>query len=274
MHQKLKNLQAYFKEAGSAAIAFSGGVDSTFLLATAAEVLPKEKVLAITVASPFFPRKEKSEAEAFCAGRNIKHIFLSIDVLAVEGVKQNPQNRCYLCKRALFTQIKEAAARNGIDFVCEGSNTDDLNDYRPGMKAIAELQIKSPLRDAGLNKSEIRALSKEMNLPTWNKPSFACLASRFVYGELISEEKLKMVDKAEQLLIDSGFSQVRVRIHGKIARIEILPEEFSKIMEPEIREKIYTAFTNFGFSYTTLDLRGYRTGSMNETLFRTENGKI
>ena len=270
MHRKLKNLQAYFKKAGAAAIAFSGGVDSTFLLATAAEVLPKEKVLAITVASSFFPRKEKSEAQAFCAGRNIKHIFLPIDVLAIDGVKNNPQNRCYLCKRALFAQIKEQAAKNGMDFVCEGSNTDDLNDYRPGMQAVEELHIKSPLRDAGLNKSEIRILSKEMNLPTWNKPSFACLASRFVYGEEITAEKLTMVEKAEQLLSDLGFEQRRVRIQGLTARIEILPQDFSKIVTDEVRQKICADFSKIGFVYTSLDLNGYRSGSMNETFLRME----
>ena len=266
--EKNAKLREFFKQTGSAGIAFSGGVDSTFMLATAATVLPKDNLIAVTAVSSFFPQTEKTEAEAFCCRLGVRHICLPVDILKVEGVAQNPQNRCYLCKYALFTQIKKCAYEYGIDCVCEGSNMDDLGDYRPGLQAVAELGIKSPLREAALTKQDIRDLSKEMNLPTWNKPSFACLASRFVYGELISEEKLQMVDKAEQLLIDLGFSQVRVRIHGKIARIEILPEEFAKITAPSIRDKIYTAFNDYGFSYVALDLRGYRTGSMNETILK------
>ncbi|MBQ8482066.1 MAG: ATP-dependent sacrificial sulfur transferase LarE [Alphaproteobacteria bacterium] len=268
LHLKLEKLQAYFKELGSVAIAFSSGVDSTFMLAVASDILPKDKVLALTAASESFPKRELNAARQFCNDRGIKHIVFSSEELNIEGFKHNPKNRCYLCKRELFTKIKELAVRNNIEYVCEGSNTDDLGDYRPGLQAVAELGIKSPLREAELTKQDIRNLSKEMDLPTWNKPSFACLASRFVYGELISEEKLQMVDKAEQLLIDLGFSQVRVRIHGKIARIEILPEEFAKIIESEIRKKINTSFAEYGFSYTALDLKGYRTGSMNETILK------
>ncbi|MBO6281320.1 MAG: ATP-dependent sacrificial sulfur transferase LarE [Alphaproteobacteria bacterium] len=268
LHQKLEKLQTYFKELGSVAVAFSSGVDSTFMLAVASNVLPKDKVLALTAASASFPKRELNAAQQFCNDRGIKHIIFSSEELDIEGFKHNPKNRCYLCKHELFTKIKELTAQNNIEYVCEGSNMDDLGDYRPGLQAVAELGIKSPLREAALTKQDIRDLSKEMNLPTWNKPSFACLASRFVYGELISEEKLQMVDKAEQLLIDLGFSQVRVRIHGKIARIEILPEEFAKITAPSIRDKIYTAFNDYGFSYVALDLKGYRTGSMNETILK------
>lgn len=268
LHRKLEKLQSYFKELEAAAIAFSSGVDSTFMLAVASEVLPKDKVLALTAASASFPQRELNAARQFCSDRGIKHIIFSSEELDIEGFKHNPKNRCYLCKRELFTKIKELAAQNNIKYVCEGSNVDDLGDYRPGLQAIKELGIKSPLREAELTKTDIRSLSKELDLPTWNKPSFACLASRFVYGEPISEEKLQMVDKAEQLLIDLGFSQVRVRIHGKIARIEILPQEFAKIMAADVREKIYAEFANYGFSYTTLDLKGYRTGSMNETILK------
>ncbi|MBR1756190.1 MAG: ATP-dependent sacrificial sulfur transferase LarE [Alphaproteobacteria bacterium] len=266
LHQKLDRLRTYFKELGSVAIAFSSGVDSTFMLAVAADVLPPEKVLAVTAASASFPKREMKEATDFCSAHGIKHIIFHSEELNIEGFKHNPKNRCYLCKHELFTKIKQLATDNGIAYVCEGSNTDDLGDYRPGLQAVAELGIKSPLRYADLSKQDIRDLSKEMNLPTWNKQSFACLSSRFVYGELISEKKLNMVDHAEQLLLDMGFHQVRVRIHGLIARIEILPAEFAKIMIPETREKIYTEFAKYGFSYTTLDLRGYRTGSMNETI--------
>lgn len=271
LQQKMAKLQAYLKELGSVAVAFSSGVDSTFMLAVAANILPADKVIAITAASASFPQRELNEAKKFCAAHNIKHIVFNSEELNIDGFKHNPKNRCYLCKHELFTKIKELAAENNIAYVIEGSNMDDNGDYRPGLQAVAELGIKSPLRHAELTKQNIRDLSKEMHLPTWNKQSFACLASRFVYGELISEEKLAMVDKAEQLLIDLGFKQVRVRIHGKIARIEILPEEFEKIIEPDTREKIYTAFSEYGFSYTALDLRGYRTGSMNETILAQAN---
>ncbi len=179
---------------------------------------------------------------------------------------KNPANRCYLCKSAIFTQLKKIALEKGFNHIVEGSNLDDLGDYRPGLQALSEQNIKSPLRDCNFSKQDIRDISKEMGLPTWDKPSFACLASRFVYGESITKEKLMMVDKAEQLLLDLGFEQFRVRIHDKLARIEILPEDFAKIMADEVRQKIVKEFADIGFTYTTLDLKGYRTGSMNEVL--------
>ena len=162
------------------------------------------------------------------------------------------------------------ASECGIENVAEGSNVDDNGDYRPGLIAVAELGIKSPLRYAGLTKEDIRVLSKEIDLPTWDKPSFACLASRFVYGETISEEKLKMVEKAEQLLLDLGFRQMRVRVHGNIARIEVLPEEIGKLVDEKVRNTVYNTLKGLGFDYVTMDLAGYRTGSMNETLSETD----
>ena len=186
--------------------------------------------------------------------------------MEIEGFRQNPKNRCYLCKHELFEKIWEIARENGMQAVAEGSNLDDNGDYRPGLIAVKELNVSSPLRYAGLTKQDIRDLSKELGLPTWDKQSFACLSSRFVYGETISEKKLNMVDAAEQLLLDLGFHQVRVRIHGMIARIEILPTEFEKILVQETRERIWQVFKGIGFTYVTLDLAGYRTGSMNETL--------
>lgn len=266
-HQKLNELRKYFKRIGSAVIAFSGGVDSTFMLSVAADVLSKEKVLAITALSVFFTKKEKIETETFCRQNGISHIFLPIDVLKIDGVAQNPENRCYLCKQVLFRQMKRTAAENGFDYVCEGSNADDSLDYRPGIKAIEELDIKSPLRSVGLTKQEIRILSKEMKLPTWDRPSSACLASRFVYGEEITTEKLQKIEKAERLLSDLGFLQRRVRLHGTIVRIEVLPQDIEKITKPDIRARISEEFSALGFIYITLDLKGFRSGSMNETLF-------
>ena len=201
---------------GSVAVAFSGGVDSTLLLHAAHEALG-ESALAVTVSSRAFPKRELEEAKAFCEAEGIRQLVLAFDELEIKGFAQNPPNRCYLCKRELFGKIGQVAQAEGLAAVAEGSNLDDEGDYRPGMQAVAELGIKSPLRHAALTKEEIRALSRRFGLPTWNKQSFACLASRFPYGDLISEQKLRMVDAAEQLLLDKGFHQVRVRIHGDLA---------------------------------------------------------
>ncbi len=265
MHEKLHQLQDYLRELGSVAIAFSSGVDSTFLLKVAHDTLG-DRAIAVTAKSCSFPERELKEAVHFCEQEQIEQIVIESEELSIEGFRQNPKNRCYLCKHELFEKIGKAAKERNIAYIAEGSNMDDNGDYRPGLQAVAELGVKSPLRHAQLYKNEIRQLSREMGLSTWNKQSFACLSSRFVYGETISEEKLNMVDKAEQLLLDLGFSQVRVRIHGTIARIEILPREFEKLMETKVREKVYGTFKELGFSYVTLDLGGYRMGSMNEVL--------
>ena len=225
-----------------------------------------DKVIAVTAQSCSFPKRELKEAIAFCEKEGIRHFICESEELHIEGFAQNPKNRCYLCKKELFEKIRKLAAEQNVENVVEGSNLDDNGDYRPGLQAVAELEVKSPLRHCGLSKNEIRLLSKKLGLPTWEKQSFACLASRFVYGEIITEEKLGMVDKAEQLLLDLGFHQVRVRIHGMMARIEIEPAEFDKLMQSEVREKITKEFKSYGFTYVTLDLMGYRTGSMNETL--------
>ncbi|MCD7791930.1 MAG: ATP-dependent sacrificial sulfur transferase LarE [Oscillospiraceae bacterium] len=266
---KYEKLLDCLKGFGSVAVAFSGGADSSLLLFAAREALG-ERVLALTAASCSFPRRELAESEAFCREYGVRQVIVESNELDVEGFRQNPPNRCYLCKRALFEKLLAMAAENDMAVVAEGSNTDDEGDYRPGLEAIRELNIASPLRAAGLTKAEVRAISKALGLPTWNKPSFACLASRFVYGEEISEEKLQMVDAAEQRLLDLGFSQVRVRVHGGVARIEILPEEFDKLLR--VRTEIYNEFKNIGFTYAALDLLGYRTGSMNETLAERKGG--
>ena len=265
LHGKYEKLQKYLEGLGGVVVAFSSGVDSTFLLRVAHDVLG-DRAVAVTASSCSFPARELNEAKTYCAENGIEHIIVASEELDIDGFRQNPKNRCYLCKHELFEKILKIAEEKGLPAVVEGSNMDDNGDYRPGLLAVKELGIKSPLRYAELSKAEIRELSRELGLPTWNKQSFACLSSRFVYGETISEIKLSMVDKAEQLLLDMGFHQVRVRIHDKIARIEVQPQDIPRLVEEANREAIAQKFREYGFSYVTVDLIGYRTGSMNETL--------
>lgn len=259
---KYAKLQNIIKSYGSLAVAFSGGVDSTFLLKVAKDVLG-DKVVAITARSVSFPEREHKESEDFCRQNGIRQIVVDVDQMRIEGFKNNPPDRCYLCKKVIFGSIIAEAAKLGINTIAEGSNADDVTDYRPGLRAIEELKVNSPLKEADLYKDDIRALSKRLGLSTWSKPSFACLATRFVYGEEITNEKIKMVGAAEELLFDLGFSQARCRIHGDMARIEVPEDEISKLMEDSTRNKIIKRLKELGFSYVTLDLQGYRTGSMN-----------
>ncbi len=265
LKDKYFSLITNLKNLGSLAVAFSGGVDSTFLLYAAKEALG-EKAIAVTISSDFVSHREQDDAKNFCAEHGIKQIVCPVNMSDIEHFSENPPDRCYYCKKRLFETIIKKAGENGITYVAEGSNLDDNNDYRPGHRAIKELGVKSPLREASLSKAEIRALSKEFGLPTWQKPSFACLASRIPYGNIITSDKLSKIEQAESYLQDLGFSQFRVRLHEDIARIEVLPSDFSKIMEESTRVDVYTHIKKLGFSYVTLDLQGYRTGSLNETL--------
>ena len=265
MKDKLNSLKENIASLGSLAVGFSGGVDSSFLLAVAHEVLG-DKALAVTEADSSMPKRELEATKKFCGEREIRQIVCRFDPLSEEEYRHNGPDRCYFCKRGIFRDVKRIAEENGIEYVAEGSNMDDLKDYRPGLRAIDELGVLSPLRDAGLYKSEIRELSKEMGLPTWSKPAYACLASRFVYGEEITEEKLKMLDKAEQFLIEHGFSEERVRIHGNIARIEVPPYDIERLAASGMREAVYEEFKRIGFLFVTIDMKGYRRGSMNDTI--------
>lgn len=265
LQQKYQTLQDILKSYERVVVAFSAGVDSTLLLRVAHDVLG-DNAVAVTTISCTVPEREQREAQAFCQEYGIRHIECETHELDIDTFRDNPTNRCYLCKNELYAKIAAVAATLNIAVIVEGSNTDDLNDYRPGLAVLEEQGIKSPLRDAGLSKNDIRALSRELGLSTWNKQSFACLSSRFPYGDTISEEKLAMVDRAEQLLLDKGFTQVRVRIHGTLARIELPRESFESFMQPALLTEINDAFKAFGFTYVTLDIAGYRSGSMNEVL--------
>jgi uncharacterized protein len=264
---KLERLREHLHGIGSAVVAFSSGVDSTFLLRVAHEELG-DRVVAVTIRSHTFPKRELDEAAAFCRAEGVRHEVIDSEELDIPGFAENPPDRCYHCKRELFSKLLAFARENGLAAVLEGSNIDDDGDYRPGRRAIRELGIVSPLHEAGLTKAEIRALSREMGLPTSDKPSFACLASRFPYGERITAVGLERVEKAEQWLLDAGFglAQLRVRSHGDMARIEVPPGDIPRLAERAA--EITAAFKDFGFAYVALDLSGYRTGSMNEVLVR------
>lgn len=268
---KYEKLKSIIKDCGKIAIAFSGGVDSTFLTKVAKDVLG-ENAVAVTISSILVTDDELKEADDFCKVENIEHLIYKADVLSIPGFEDNPPDRCYICKKAIFTNVKNLVGERGISVIAEGTNVDDDGDYRPGMRAIKELGVRSPLKEAGLTKAEIRELSCMLGLKTWNKPSCACLASRFAYGEVINKDKLDMVYSAECYIRSMGFEQFRVRLQDGIARIELRPADIQKFIENGIKDKVSEKLHALGFKYVSLDLDGYRLGSMNEVLNRQERG--
>jgi uncharacterized protein len=265
MTHKLNNLKKLIKILDSVIVAFSGGVDSTFLLKVAKDVLG-DNVLAVTADSEVQSEKEMVEVKSIATELDVNHMIIQTNEIQVEDFISNPPNRCYHCKTILFSELKEIANEKMIPYIIEGSNADDESDYRPGLKAINELSIRSPLKEVGLTKDEIRNLSKNMGLRTWDKPALACLASRIPYGTEITIEKLRRVDKAEMYLHQKGFSQLRVRDHGDIARIEVIKNDFDLLLKPGLEYEVATKFKELGYLYVTVDLEGYKTGSMNKVL--------
>ena len=265
MEEKLASLKGIVSNMGSVLIAFSGGVDSSFLLKVTHDVL-KDKVVAATASSETYPASELEAARKIARELGVKHLIIQTEELSNQNFAKNSPQRCYFCKTELFTRLNKIAKEQGLNYVVDASNYDDLADFRPGMQAGQELGVKSPLKEARLTKAEIRSLSYKMNLATWDKPSLACLASRIPYGTKITREKLKRVDEGERFLRDLGIRQLRIRDHDGIARIEVAPEEMSLFWQKDMTGLIIDKLKKLGYTYVTLDLEGYRTGSMNEVL--------
>lgn len=258
---KRANISKQIKGLKSALVAYSGGVDSTLLLRLATNLLGREKVLAVIARSVTYPEREIKAAIAFCKKNKIRYKTIKTEEFSNPNFSATPKDRCYHCKRELFSKLLEIAKKENLTYVCDGSNYDDLSDFRPGSRAKKELGVRSPLQEAGLTKKEIRKLSKKLKLPTWDKPSFACLSSRIPYGTAITKETLYKIGKAEEYLQKLGFKQFRVRHHNEIARIELLPKDLAQSLK--FRHKISKKMQDLGYKYATLDLLGYRTGSMN-----------
>ncbi|MGV7929795.1 MAG: ATP-dependent sacrificial sulfur transferase LarE [Spirochaetota bacterium] len=262
---KLERLSDILKGMESVLIAYSGGTDSALLLRVARDVL-HPNLLAVTARSKTYPKRELDEARLIVGSLGVEHVVIDTDELNNESFAANPPERCYWCKRELLGRLVSLASERGLRFVAVGTNVDDQGDYRPGEKAVSELEVRSPLREAGLTKAEIRGLARSMGLPNWDKPAQACLASRFPYGTRITAERLDVVERAERVLASLGLSQFRVRYHGEVARIETLREEAHIVLNGVNAAEITARFREIGFRYVALDVQGYRTGSLNEVL--------
>lgn len=262
-NDKYKELIKYLKGLGKVVLAFSGGVDSTFLLKVSKEALG-DNVKAVTILSPYIPKWEIEEAKQLVKELGVKHEIIEAPI--IDSIRYNPEDRCYLCKTAVFSMILNAAKEQGYDYVIDGTNFDDISDYRPGLRALKELEVKSPLLECKLTKAEIRAFSKELKLNTWDKPPYACLLTRIPYGNELKEEDFVKIENAEKYMMSIGFRAIRVRCHGDLARIEVSRNDRSKLFDEELLDTIANKIKEFGFKYVTLDLQGYRVGSFNETI--------
>lgn len=260
MSEKYIELVDYLKKLKKVLIAFSGGVDSTFLLKVAKDALGDDAV-AVTINSPYIPNWEIEEAREYTEKMKIKHDFINVGI--IDEIKNNPSNRCYLCKKAIFSKIKEKAINEGFDYIIDGTNLDDTKDYRPGIKALKELKIVSPLLECKITKAEIREMSKELSLPTWNKPAYACLLTRIPFDTTLKIDELNRIEKAEKYLIDRGIAAVRVRSHGELARIEIDPALRERLFNTDLLDEISRKLKEYGFKYVTIDAAGYQMGSLN-----------
>jgi uncharacterized protein len=263
VQSKLDHLRAIFAPMGNVIVAFSGGVDSTFVLRVAHDTIG-DRVLALTTTSPTMPDQDRLSALEMAARIGARHLIIESNELAIPGYAQNPLNRCYLCKHNLFTVCEAKAHELGIETIVDGLNLDDLHDYRPGIKAASELRVRHPLVEAAMSKAEVREFSRALDLPTWDRPASPCLSSRFPYGTTITEENLRMVEQSEQLLHENGFKVARVRYHGEIARLEVEAHEIPRLLDPAIRDRVDAELKRIGFRFVTVDLKGFRSGSLNE----------